>query len=91
MVSSCSSPSSALPSTSSFAACVGWLDEVKLKYNYEKNPDKAYDQVCRYMDHLGVSEGWLVVFDPDMSVSWDAKLGHADLDYAGKRIHLFRC
>ena len=70
---------------------MGWLDEVKLKYNYEKNPEKAYDQVCRYMDHLGVSEGWLVVFDPDMSVSWDAKLGHADLDYAGKRIHLFRC
>ena len=40
--------------------------EVKLKYNYEKNREKAYDQVCRYMDHLGEPEGWLVVFDPDL-------------------------
>ena len=65
--------------------------EVKLKYNYEKNPEKAYDQVGRYMDHLGVPEGWLVVFDPDLKGDWDAKLSHADIDRGGKRIHLFRC
>ena len=65
--------------------------EVKLKYNFEKNREKAYDQVCRYMDHLGVSEGWLVVFDPDLKGDWDAKLSHADIDRGGKRIHLFRC
>ena len=65
--------------------------EVKLKARFEKNREKAYDQVCRYMDHLGVSEGWLVVFDPDLSGDWDAKLSHEDIERGGKRIHLFCC
>ena len=65
--------------------------EVKLKYNFEKNREKAYDQVCRYMDHLGQSEGWLVVFDPDPAVGWDAKLSHEDIICGGRTVHLFRC
>ena len=65
--------------------------EVKLRKNFEKNRERAYDQVCRYMDHLGQSEGWLVVFDPDPSLGWDAKLSHEDIAHVGKVIHLFRC
>ncbi len=65
--------------------------EVKLRYNYEKSHDKAYDQVCRYMDHLGVGEGWLVVFDPDMAAPWEAKLRHEDIARDGRMIHLFCC
>ena len=65
--------------------------EVKLKYLYEKNREKAYDQVCRYMDHLGVAEGWLVVFDPDLTGDWDSKLSHEDVARDGKTVHLFRC
>ena len=65
--------------------------EVKLKYLYEKNREKAYDQVCRYMDHLGEPEGWLVVFDPDLGGDWDAKLSHEDINWSGKTVHLFRC
>ena len=67
-----------------------WV-EVKLRKNFEKNRERAYDQVCRYMDHLGQSEGWLVVFDPDPSLGWDAKLSHEDIAHVGKIIHLFRC
>ena len=65
--------------------------EVKLKKNYEKNREKAYEQVCRYMDHLGVPEGWLVVFDPDLTGDWDAKLSHEDIEWNGKAVHVFRC
>ena len=65
--------------------------EVKLKYNYEKNRDKSYDQVCRYMNHLGVSEGWLVVFDPDLTKPWDDKISAEDIAQDGKTIHLVRC
>ena len=65
--------------------------EVKLKYLYEKNREKAYDQVCRYMNHLGVAEGWLVVFDPDLTGDWDSKLSHEDVVREGKTVHLFRC
>ena len=64
---------------------------MKLKYLYEKNREKAYDQVCRYMDHLGVAEGWLVVFDPDLAGDWDSKLSHEDIAREGKTVHLFRC
>lgn len=53
--------------------------EVKLRYNYEKNRDKSYAQVCRYMDHLGVTEGWLVVFDPDLAKPWDDKISSTDI------------
>ena len=65
--------------------------EVKLKYNYEKNREKSYAQVCRYMDHLGVSEGWLVVFDPDLTKPWDDKISSEDIAQDGKTIHLVRC
>ena len=64
--------------------------EVKLKYLYEKNPEKACDQICRYMDHLGVGEGWLVVFDPKLG-DWDAKLRHEDVVRGGKTVHVFFC
>ena len=64
--------------------------EVKLKYLYEKNPEKAYAQVCRYVDHLGQGEGWLVVFDPQLG-DWDAKLRHEDVVRDGKTVHVFFC
>ena len=65
--------------------------EVKLKYNYEKNRDKSYDQVCRYMDHLGVSEGRLVVFDPDLTKPWDGRIYSKDIPWQGKTVHLVGC
>ena len=64
--------------------------EVKLKYNYEKSPEKAYAQVLRYVEHLGQSEGWLVVFDPKFG-DWDAKLRHEDIVRDGKTVHVFFC
>ena len=64
--------------------------EVKLKYNYEKSPEKAYAQVLRYVDHLGQGEGWLVVFDPQLG-DWDAKLRHEDVVRDGKTVHVFFC
>ena len=64
--------------------------EVKLKYNYEKRPEKAYAQVLRYVDHLGQNEGWLVVFDPQFG-NWDEKLRHEDVVRDGKTVHVFFC
>ena len=48
-------------------------------------------QVCGYMDRLGVDEGWLVVFDPDMAKPWDEKISHEDRVVDGKTIHVFLC
>ena len=58
---------------------------------YEKSHEKAYDQVCGYMDRLGVGEGWLVVFDPDLSKPWDGKIYSEDLPWRGKTVHLVGC
>ena len=58
---------------------------------YEKSHEKAYDQVCGYMDRLGVREGWLVVFDPDISKPWDGKIYAEDIPWCGKTVHVIGC
>ena len=65
--------------------------EVKTLAVFEKSPEKAYDQVVRYMDRLGQPEGWLVVFDPDLTKPWDDKISTQRLDRSGKAVHLIRC
>ena len=39
----------------------------------------------------GVEEGWLVVFDPDLTKPWDEKISHEDRVVDGKTIHAFFC
>ena len=58
---------------------------------YEKSHEKAHAQVVRYMDRLGVNEGWLVVADSDLSKPWDDKISSEDILQDGKTIHLVRC
>ena len=65
--------------------------EVKLRYLWDRSPDKALAQARGYTDRLGVEEGWLVVFDPDMAKSWDEKIAHEDRIVDGKPIHVFYC
>ena len=57
----------------------------------EKSHEKAYDQVCGYMDRLGVNEGWLVVFDSDLSKPWEEKIYTKDLPWNGKTVRLVGC
>ena len=65
--------------------------EVKTLKLYEKSHEKAREQVLRYMDRLGQSEGWLVVADPDLTKPWDGKISTEDIPADGKTIHLVRC
>ena len=44
-----------------------------------------------YIDSLGQPEGWLFVFDPDMSKPWEEKISQEDLVIDGKTVHLVRC
>ena len=62
--------------------------EVKTRKLYEKSPEKARQQVLRYMDRLGQSEGWLVVADSDLTKPWDGKISSEDIAADGKTIHL---
>ena len=65
--------------------------EIKLAANYAKNRVKSHEQLKRYLDTLGVNEGWLVVFDTLENTDWDAKISHSDIPIDGKTIHLYCC
>ena len=65
--------------------------EVKTAALYAKPPEKAHDQILKYMDGLGVSEGWLVVADADVTKPWDGKISTTDRSFGPKTVHLVRC
>ena len=64
--------------------------EVKKLAYYEKSHEKAYKQVAGYMDRLGVTEGWLVVFDPDLTKPWEGKIANEEIVFDNKQIHLVK-
>ena len=65
--------------------------EVKTRAYYERSHEKAHAQILKYMDRLGVSDGWLVVADSDLSKPWDGKISTVDIVREGKTIHLVSC
>jgi len=65
--------------------------ECKKVAYYARSHEKAYDQVCGYMDTLGVNEGWLVVFDADLSKPWQDRIYAEDIPWKGKTVHLVGC
>ena len=65
--------------------------EVKTTAYYEKSPEAAHEQMARYMDRLGVAEGWLVVADSDLTKPWDEKISTAVVEQGERAIHLICC
>ena len=65
--------------------------EVKTTALYAKSPEKSHEQMLKYMDGLGQSEGWLVVADTDLAKPWDGKISTSDIAFGCKTIHLVRC
>ncbi|MCL2283503.1 MAG: AAA-like domain-containing protein [Fibromonadales bacterium] len=61
--------------------------ELKIKSNI-KNYPTVFEQLSGYMDKLGSSEGWLVVFDRDTEKNWEDKLYMDEKEYNGKLIHV---
>jgi hypothetical protein len=64
--------------------------EVKLRRDTETEIE-ALDQVAHYLDHSGLPEGWLVLFDLRKEQPWSEKLTLRDMEHAGKRIHVVGC
>ncbi len=60
--------------------------EVKTSDNF-KDLD-SYAQLAGYLDHLGLPEGWMAVFDTDSDKPWDEKLYNRDIDFNGKTLHV---
>jgi hypothetical protein len=66
------------------------LIEIKLRRD-TRTEDKALDQAARYLDGLGMQEGWLVLFDLRKDVPWEDKLFVREVQHAGKLIHVVGC
>jgi hypothetical protein len=64
--------------------------EVKLRRDTETEED-ALEQVTRYLDTLGLDEGWLVLFDLRSTQPWSERLTTRLLEIAGKKIHVIGC
>jgi len=64
--------------------------EVKLRRDNDTGAD-ALEQLARYLDHAGLSEGWLVLFDLRRELDWSDKLTLRDVAHEGKTIHVVGC
>jgi hypothetical protein len=64
--------------------------EVKLRRDTETESD-ALEQVHRYLDGLGLDEGWLVMFDLRSKEPWERRLTTRTLEFAGKTVHVVGC
>ena len=60
--------------------------ELKMRRNY--SPTESPAQLAGYLDTLGLSEGWMAVFDDDASKSWDEKIYLRDMSVDGKTLHI---
>lgn len=64
--------------------------EVKLRRDTETESD-ALEQVTRYLDHVGLDEGWLVMFDLRSTLPWAERLTQRALEVEGKRLVVVAC
>ena len=60
--------------------------EVKTSKNFAG--EKSYGQLAKYLDTLGLAEGWMPVFDEDPARPWDEKIFTRDETCNGKTIHV---
>lgn len=64
--------------------------EVKLRRDTQTEK-RALAQVARYLDGLGLGEGWLVMIDRREKRSWKQRLTKKTVKTGGKKIHVIGC
>ena len=60
--------------------------EVKTSANFQG--EKSYAQCAKYLDSLGLSEGWMPIFEKSKEKTWDEKIYSRDESVDGKTIHV---
>ena len=60
--------------------------EVKTSANFQG--DKSYAQCAKYLDSLGLAEGWMPIFEKSKDKPWDEKIYSRDESVDGKTIHV---
>ena len=64
--------------------------ETKLRRDTETE-DEAHEQVLRYLDALGLREGWLVLFDLRTTAPWSERLTLRDRTIGSRVVHVVGC
>jgi hypothetical protein len=64
--------------------------ELKLRRDTETEAE-ALDQLERYLDKLGLDEGWLVLFDRRASTPWDDRLFSRTVARGARQLHVVGC
>ena len=64
--------------------------ELKIRRG-DKTVREGVSQLSRYLDTLGESEGWLIIFDQQEDVSWEEKISWSTESADGKTIHVVGC
>ena len=60
--------------------------EVKTSDNFKG--EKSYAQCAKYLDNLGLTEGWMPIFEKSRDKTWDEKIYTRDETVDGKTIHI---
>ena len=60
--------------------------ELKMRRHFSR--EKSLAQFAGYLDHLGLDEGWMPIFDDDKAKPWDERLYNRDEKLNGKTIHI---
>ena len=60
--------------------------EVKTSENFQG--EKSYAQCAKYLDSLGLSEGWMPIFEKAKDKTWDEKIYSRDEIVDGRTIHV---
>ncbi|MDR1166567.1 MAG: hypothetical protein LBO66_12015 [Deltaproteobacteria bacterium] len=63
--------------------------EIKIKGVQSLN--ESLEQLSSYMDKLGVSKGWLVIFEKSFDKPWDQKIFWKIQEYKSKTINIVGC
>jgi len=64
--------------------------EVKVRRD-ERTEGRAVEQVGRYMESLGLKEGWVVLFDRRKTVGWDEKMFEREHRRGDARVVILGC
>jgi hypothetical protein len=64
-----------------------YVIEVKLRRDTETE-QRALQQMARYLDGVGLNEGWLVLFDLRQGPTWEERMYQRDVEFAGKKIRI---
>ncbi|MEM9453474.1 MAG: ATP-binding protein [Myxococcota bacterium] len=64
--------------------------EVKVRRD-TTTEQRALDQVTGYLERLGLSEGWMVLFDLRSTRPWDERLFTRPVEHRGRRVQVVGC